>query len=60
MVINKNCNFGFDIVGKLLNKFKSTDWENISERNDMSLVGIDSMQLLHHHFIGNSISNTIV
>lgn len=41
---------------KLLNKFKSSDWKNISERDDMTLVGIVSMQLLHHHFIDKGIN----
>lgn len=43
--------FDPDVVGNLVNKLKSTDWNNISERDDMSLAGIVSMQLLHHHFI---------
>jgi len=38
-------------IEQLLNKFKTQGWKNISERDDMSLAGIVSMQLLHHHFI---------
>jgi asparagine synthase (glutamine-hydrolysing) len=43
--------FDYMQVAQLLNKFKSADWKNVSERDDMSLVGIVSMQLLHYHFI---------
>jgi asparagine synthase (glutamine-hydrolysing) len=56
-MINKYGYFDRDIVGKLLNKFKSSNWENISERDDMTLVGIISMQLLHHHFVQNNFIN---
>ena len=52
-MITKYGYFDADSVGKLLNKLKSSDWRNISERDDMSLVGIASMQLLHHHFVAN-------
>ncbi len=38
-------------VELLLNKFRSQEWRNISERDDMTMVGMISMQLLHHHFI---------
>lgn len=47
--------FEYDNISMLLNKFKSTNLKNISERDDMSLVGIVSTQLLHHHFIENKI-----
>jgi asparagine synthase (glutamine-hydrolysing) len=56
-ILKKYGYFDHDNVKKLLNKFKSSDWENISERDDMTLVGIVSMQLLHHHFIENNFLN---
>jgi asparagine synthase (glutamine-hydrolysing) len=44
-------------IEQLLNKFKTQGWKNISERDDMSLAGIVSMQLLHHHFIDKGADN---
>ena len=44
-------------VEQLLTKFKSQDWKNISERDDMTLAGIVSMHLLHHHFIDTGADN---
>ncbi len=38
-------------VGKLLERFKKAGGKNVSARDDMSLVGIVSLQLLHHYFI---------
>jgi asparagine synthase (glutamine-hydrolysing) len=38
-------------VKLLLNKFRAQEWKNIGERDDMTMVGLISMQLLHHHFI---------
>lgn len=40
-------------VDKLLKKFKSKIGKQASAMDDMALVGIVSMQLLHHHFINN-------
>lgn len=50
-VIEKYRYFNPASIEQLLSKFRSQEWKNISERDDMSLVGIVSMQLLHHHFI---------
>ncbi|OGU55539.1 MAG: asparagine synthase (glutamine-hydrolyzing) [Ignavibacteria bacterium RBG_13_36_8] len=50
-VIKRYGYFDPESVEQLLNKFKAQNWKNISERDDMSLVGIISMQLLHYHFI---------
>jgi asparagine synthase (glutamine-hydrolysing) len=43
----------FDPAGikQFMKKLKSQDWKNISERDDMTLAGIVSMQLLHYHFM---------
>ena len=41
-------------VKKLLSKLNASGGKNMSERDDMSLAGIASMQLLHHHFIENA------
>ncbi|MCP4138119.1 MAG: asparagine synthase (glutamine-hydrolyzing) [bacterium] len=47
--------FGYfdpESVENLLKKFDPEEKKQISARDDMSLVGIVSMQLLHHHFLG--------
>lgn len=43
--------FNPDVVERLLVKFSQGDGKNISARDDMALVGIVSLQLLHHHFL---------
>lgn len=43
--------FNPDSVEQLMNKFRNQDWKNISERDDMTMVGMVSLQLLHHHFL---------
>ena len=40
-----------DAVERLLLKFSQGDGKNVSARDDMALVGIVSLQLLHHHFL---------
>ncbi|MBN2038781.1 MAG: asparagine synthase (glutamine-hydrolyzing) [Spirochaetes bacterium] len=50
-IIKKYGYFEFDNIRLLLNKFRNPDIKNISERDDMSIVGVVSTQLLHHHFI---------
>ncbi len=44
--------FNPDIVERLLLKFSQEGGKNVSARDDMALVGIVSLQLLHHHFLG--------
>ena len=43
----------FDDMGveRLLNKSKNANGMAISAREDMAIVGITSLQLLHHHFV---------
>ena len=53
-MITKYGYFDTESVEKLLSKLRSSEWTNISERDDMSLAGIASMQLLHHHFVESS------
>ncbi|MFH0975752.1 MAG: asparagine synthase (glutamine-hydrolyzing) [Spirochaetota bacterium] len=48
--IEKGGYFDSKITEGLLNKL-SPESKNVSERDDMTIVGIISMQLLHHHFI---------
>ncbi len=50
-LVRKYGYFDPDSVELLLNKFSTQRWKNISERDDMTMVGLISMQLLHHHFI---------
>ena len=38
-------------VNNLLTKMTKAGGKAISARDDMAVVGITSMQLLHHHFI---------
>jgi asparagine synthase (glutamine-hydrolysing) len=39
---------------QLFQKIKKADGVNVSAREDMGLVGIVSLQLLHHHFLGSA------
>ncbi|MCP4220324.1 MAG: asparagine synthase (glutamine-hydrolyzing) [bacterium] len=43
--------FNAPAVGKMLQRFKRSGGKNISARDDMALVGIVSLQLLHHFFV---------
>ena len=38
-------------INQLINKTKRANGKPISARDDMAVVGISSLQLLHHHFI---------
>ncbi|MDY6934882.1 MAG: asparagine synthase (glutamine-hydrolyzing) [Spirochaetota bacterium] len=55
MISEKNIDkFGYFVpesVKNLLKKFSQKGGKNISARDDMALVGIVSLQLLHYHFI---------
>ncbi len=43
--------FNPESVKKLINKFTQNDGKTAGERDNMSLVGVVSMQLLCHHFV---------
>ena len=43
--------FNLDMIKKLIQKCDSNSGKNISARDDMAMVGIVSLQLLHYHFL---------
>ena len=53
-LIKKYRYFNPDSIEQLLKKFRSQDWK-VGERDDMTMVGIVSMQLLHHHFVDKGV-----
>lgn len=53
-LIKKYRYFNPDSIEQLMKKFKAQDWK-VGERDDMTMVGIVSMQLLHHHFVDKGV-----
>jgi asparagine synthase (glutamine-hydrolysing) len=45
--------FDASLVGRMIKKLEETKAEQISARQDMAMVGIASLQLLHTHFLTN-------
>ncbi len=45
--------FDASLVGRMIKKLEKTETEQISAREDMAMVGIASLQLLHTHFLTN-------
>ena len=43
--------FNFNAVDKLIAKMKKVNNQQVSARDDMTVVGIVSTQLMHKHFI---------
>jgi asparagine synthase (glutamine-hydrolysing) len=45
--------FDASLVGRMIKKLEKTEAEQISAREDMAMVGIASLQLLHTHYLTN-------